>query len=135
MNNKDNKLIFEAYDDDERAFKRSMDNDIRTADADDRAQSRYEQDIDRELDAEDAAGMPPSHIGYDAEQTCQEIMKAASKRVGNKGVVYTVSGGDGTYGVFTNINDARAIEEETRGTIYEVPLNEYLPEGDLPVEM
>ena len=55
--------------------------------------------------------------------------------MGNKGVVYTVSGGDGTYGVFTNINDARAIEEETRGTIYEVPLNEYLPEGDLPVEM
>lgn len=86
-------------------------------------------------DAQDAARLPESHIGYDAEQTCREIMKAASKRPGNKGVVYTVSGGDGTYGVFTNINDARAIEEEYRGTVYEVPLNEYLPDGDMPVEM
>lgn len=86
-------------------------------------------------DAQDAASLPESHIGYDAKQTCQEIMKAASERVGNKGVVYTVSGRDGTYGVFTNVNDARAIEEETRGTVYEVPLNQYLSGNDMPVEM
>ena len=142
MNNKDNKLIFEAYDGSERAFQRSMGNDIRTRDADDRAERRIQQEQDSEaktldnmsqyeidmMDREDAASMPESHIGYSVEQTCHEIKK-------NRGVVYAISGGDGTYGVFTNINDALAIEEETRGTVYEVPLNEYLPEGELPVEM
>lgn len=118
MNNKDNKLIYENY----------------TATSGRGLEDMSDDEIAAQ-DAQDAARLPESHIGYDAEQTCQEIMKAASKRPGNKGVVYTVSGGDGTYGVFTNINDARAIEEETRGTVYEVPLNEYLPEGDLPVEM
>lgn len=61
MNNKDNKLIFEAYDDGERAFQRSMDNDIRTADADDRAERRFEQEMDREIDADDSKDAVEPH--------------------------------------------------------------------------
>ena len=61
MNNKDNKLIFEAYDDGERAFQRSMDNDIRTADADERAERRFEQQVDREIDADDSKDTVEPH--------------------------------------------------------------------------
>lgn len=56
--NKDNKLIYEAYDDDERKARIAMDNDIRTGDADDRAERRFQQDMDREIEADDQAEQP-----------------------------------------------------------------------------
>lgn len=118
MNNKDNKLIYESYNDSN--HKRIV--------AQEQGLEDMSDDEIAAMDAQDAARMPESHVGYDIDQTCEAIKM-------NRGVVYVISGGDGAYGVFTNVNDARAIEEETRGTIYEVPLNEYLPEGDLPVEM
>lgn len=79
-------------------------------------------------DREDADSMPTSHVGYSVNETCYELKK-------NRGIVYAISGGDGTYGVFTNLDDARAIEEQYNGTIYEVPLNQYLDGDDMPVEM
>ena len=51
--NKDNKLIYEAYGDDERKARVAMDNDIRTGDADDRSERRFQQDMDREIEADD----------------------------------------------------------------------------------
>ena len=56
MNNKDNKLIFEAFSRDSKmnedglsdSEKMAMDNDIRLGDADDRAEDRFQQDVDRE---------------------------------------------------------------------------------------
>lgn len=61
MNNKDNKLIFEAYDEEDRAFQRSMDNDIRTADADERSERRFEQQMDREIDSQSSGDTIEPH--------------------------------------------------------------------------
>jgi hypothetical protein len=56
--NKDNKMIYEAYGDEERKAQIAMDNDIRTGDAEDRAAGRFEQDMDREIEADDQAEQP-----------------------------------------------------------------------------
>lgn len=72
MKDKDTKLIFEAYsseyeNDLSDEEKMAMDNDIRLGDADDRAEDKFQQDVDKELSKvphlpwadEDLSRMPP----------------------------------------------------------------------------